>query len=99
VEDVDIPENEIDMEYEQLMELGAEQGPGTDEGVPRPTETSIQAMETFILVLAISANKYCKSSAPDLWKIPVRSPQFTTISAHYSLTRSSPSCKRLLDGT
>lgn len=42
-EAVECAENEIDMEYEQLMELEAEQGLGTDEAILRGTFISLDS--------------------------------------------------------
>jgi helicase required for RNAi-mediated heterochromatin assembly 1 len=75
-EAVECAENEIDMEYEQLMELEAEQGLGTDEAVLRGTYISLDSSYRGIRSSASSIREAVLQEfikAPDLFKIPVTS--------------------------
>lgn len=61
-ETVDFAENDIDMEYEQLMELEAKQRPGADGGVLRGTYIDLDSSyEVYSLASTLFMRECCKS--------------------------------------
>lgn len=61
-ETVDFAENDIDMEYEQLMELEAKQGPRADGGVLRGTYIDLDSSyEVYSLASTLFMRECCKS--------------------------------------